>query len=457
MSYSEYFSKRTLRLLKRSGWYPGRSVPTDAFESLIASEGYYLNDTIRNFLQEFGGIVIHPPHIIRDNGTIKVSDSEPLFIAPLDLSFLPFPEHVYLCEDILHGETLIPIGVWYLANIFMSYSGQLYVETDFEFFIMSGTPYEAIEKICTNSKDENGNENAKLHEKIAYIGDDEIEFYGETKLNKNLQYILDRSPNSLIPFDTRVASNTNRRLYGLEMQFVCKTYTFDSSAERIVNFLKELTLLYPDWLPFYFTSAKSGKHRLISHSTVPSLHEMKEIIIDTTWHSCSETGQITCCNIGPNHENIGKMLEVHFQVCVGDNCNRSWVRFPPYYEDTKLITSKEFIKNVFGLFLKHWQPTMGLLLPSYPLIRRCVNNIMLVEGVGCFSYFSKEFGLLPKLPDWAKITSLDEGNYIQIADELPNYKNLTEFTNFVERLRELADIIYKWLPPAYKGAQDTNT
>ncbi|MDR1478477.1 MAG: SUKH-3 domain-containing protein [Planctomycetaceae bacterium] len=436
------FSDTTLCVLREAGWYPGRSVSTGTFEAYIASEGYYANDTIRDFLREFGGLTLVPPPFKSRNGE-RIINPDPLIIGTLYSGILPWSEEVSHGEDILHGETLIPIGYQNPAQIFMSYSGQIYAENVYKYYMLTGTPCEVIDKICSNTFiDKNG---SKLHKRIATVEDDKIEFFEDVQLSENLKYILERSITSLIPFNA-TASNNTRRLYGLEMKLECKTYAFDESAERIVNFLYDLVLLYPDWLPFYITSTKSSKHRSNPHGTIPSLQEMKEIMVDTSWHQSSGS-HITCCNIGLNHNNIGQMLEVCFQVCAEKDRNESWVRFPPCYDTTNLVTSKEFIINIFNLFLKHWQPRKVILFPSPSLTKRCIDN-MTLEDVGWFSYFFNGYGSLPKLPDWAKVISLsDHGNYIQVTDELPNYKNDAEFTDFAKKLLELSDIIGPWLRP----------
>jgi hypothetical protein len=433
------FSDTTLHVLGEAGWFPHRSVSTGMFEAHIARDGYYINDTIRDFLREFGGLTLTPPPLKIRNGKGRINSS-PIVIGSQSCS-LPFTSHVYWCEDILQGETLIPIGYHNPAEVFMSYSGQLYEENNYEFHMLAGTPREVINKICScTSIDE---KETKLHLKIATMSPDRIEFFEDIQLDKNLRCLLNRSPSDLIPYSAANMTNTLRRLYGLEMGFRCKTYTFDESVAKTVNLLHDLVLLYPDWLPFYITSAKSEKYRMAPFNTIPRSQEMKDIMVDTSWYQLLGS-QITLCDIGHNHSNIGKMLEIHLQLSKEDNNNCFWVRFPPCGEETKRITSKEFIKNIFELFMKHWQPLSGFLSPSIPLIKRYISDVL--YDVGWFSYFSEEYGSLPNLPDWVQVISLDgQGNYIQIMDELPDYNNVQEFTDFAQKMRELSDITGPWL------------
>ncbi|WP_328553968.1 SUKH-3 domain-containing protein [Streptomyces sp. NBC_00358] len=54
---SSRWSAETDRVLRRAGWFPGRSVPTDAWgRSLGERGGFEMHEGARRFLAEFGGL-----------------------------------------------------------------------------------------------------------------------------------------------------------------------------------------------------------------------------------------------------------------------------------------------------------------------------------------------------------------------------------------------------------------
>ncbi|MER7401828.1 SUKH-3 domain-containing protein [Streptomyces sp. NPDC000070] len=53
-------SPQTDEVLRRAGWRPGRSVPTDTWESILRERGSFVaHDAARRFLSEFGGLVTY--------------------------------------------------------------------------------------------------------------------------------------------------------------------------------------------------------------------------------------------------------------------------------------------------------------------------------------------------------------------------------------------------------------
>ncbi|MFI6852254.1 SUKH-3 domain-containing protein [Streptomyces sp. NPDC050416] len=54
------WSPRTEEVLRRAGWRPGRSVPTDTWESILRERGSFVDhDAARRFLSEFGGLMTY--------------------------------------------------------------------------------------------------------------------------------------------------------------------------------------------------------------------------------------------------------------------------------------------------------------------------------------------------------------------------------------------------------------
>ncbi|MGW8380860.1 SUKH-3 domain-containing protein [Streptomyces sp. ODS28] len=53
---AQRWSAETEGVLRRAGWYPGRSVSTHEWETALQQSGFEINEAARRFLAEFGGI-----------------------------------------------------------------------------------------------------------------------------------------------------------------------------------------------------------------------------------------------------------------------------------------------------------------------------------------------------------------------------------------------------------------
>jgi hypothetical protein len=49
-------SARTQAKLRQAGWYPGRQIDTQEYETVLRAEGYPVHQVVIAFLREFGGI-----------------------------------------------------------------------------------------------------------------------------------------------------------------------------------------------------------------------------------------------------------------------------------------------------------------------------------------------------------------------------------------------------------------
>ena len=150
------FSENTLRILEAAGWFPGRHVSTDDFEAYVRQENadceteYELapNDTIRNFLREFGGLTLTMHRTIpwvRANSFKDSVHTIPIGIPGIKISVFVDDE-----EKLLDGDKLYPISndddmLWY----FMSYSGKVYGRCGVTRFVEIGKDADSwIENIC---------------------------------------------------------------------------------------------------------------------------------------------------------------------------------------------------------------------------------------------------------------------------------------------------------------------
>ena len=96
-------------------------MPTNDFEKFLSKENFYINDTIRGFLSEFGGLCLEiyiPAPAIAENRCIPFGMlSNDLFMST---------DWMEEYEGALKNEKLVPIGIDHSLTIFMSYSGKFF-------------------------------------------------------------------------------------------------------------------------------------------------------------------------------------------------------------------------------------------------------------------------------------------------------------------------------------------
>ncbi|WP_432080228.1 SUKH-3 domain-containing protein [Streptomyces sp. WAC 04229] len=134
------WSAETARVLRASGWYPGRAVPTDTWESiLLETGGFELHDAARRFLAEFGALRV--PHR-------EPWDEMPWREFSLD-PLLAFWD-TEIIEDLSDraGTLLYPIGMRGRRNqhLAMAEDGAVYEGMD-DVWLLAATPDQAMERI----------------------------------------------------------------------------------------------------------------------------------------------------------------------------------------------------------------------------------------------------------------------------------------------------------------------
>jgi hypothetical protein len=156
------FSENTIRILKEAGWFPRRCISTDDFEQFISKIEFdpddiihiYLNDTVRNFLREFGELRLFISHLTpivsNDNTYVSYNNyTVEVSFGLLDNKLINESGWLEDYEKILNGEKLVPIGRHDIAVYFMSYSGKIYVGIKSRFLQITGDDYyAALENIC---------------------------------------------------------------------------------------------------------------------------------------------------------------------------------------------------------------------------------------------------------------------------------------------------------------------
>ncbi|MET9440132.1 SUKH-3 domain-containing protein [Streptomyces sp. NPDC006610] len=134
------WSAETERVLRAAGWYPGRAVPVDTWESVLHLHGEFgIHEAARAFLAEFGyvGIPYREPFSLMPSHEFRL---DPL-MALWDAEIL---------DDLGEraGTGLYPVGMRDRCNEYlaMAESGAVYAGMD-SVRLLAATPDEALEKL----------------------------------------------------------------------------------------------------------------------------------------------------------------------------------------------------------------------------------------------------------------------------------------------------------------------
>ncbi|MFH8895048.1 SUKH-3 domain-containing protein [Streptomyces coeruleorubidus] len=134
------WSEETDRVLRAGGWFPGRSVPTETWESILLQTGEFeIHDAARRFLTEFGAV--GAPHR-------EPWDSMPWLEFSLDPLLAIWDAEII--EDLAEraGVYLYPIGMRDRGNqhLAMAEDGSVYAGMD-DVWLLAATPDEAVQKL----------------------------------------------------------------------------------------------------------------------------------------------------------------------------------------------------------------------------------------------------------------------------------------------------------------------
>ncbi|SFD44058.1 SUKH-3 domain-containing protein [Streptomyces aidingensis] len=128
-------------MLRRSGWFPGRSVSTAQWEQVLREndEGFEANEAARRFLTEFGGLELNT------KGPGRTMARSPVRLDPL-VAKLDFEIFDFLSEEA--GTYLYPIGDAVQANQYlgMAENGAVYFGMDVV-ELLADTADEALDKL----------------------------------------------------------------------------------------------------------------------------------------------------------------------------------------------------------------------------------------------------------------------------------------------------------------------
>ncbi|WP_086563761.1 SUKH-3 domain-containing protein [Streptomyces africanus] len=136
------WSEEADRVLRAGGWFPGRSVPTQTWESILLQTGEFeIHDAARRFLAEFG--------------SVGVSYREPWDSMPwMEFSLDPLLAiwDAEIIDDLAEqaGVDLYPIGMRDRGNqhLAMAEDGSVYAGMD-SVWLLAPTPDEALQKLTS--------------------------------------------------------------------------------------------------------------------------------------------------------------------------------------------------------------------------------------------------------------------------------------------------------------------
>ena len=136
------WSEEADRVLRAGGWFPGRSVPTETWESVLLQTGEFeIHDAARRFLAEFGAVGV--PY--RDPW-----DAMPWMEFSLDPLLAFWDEEII--DDLAEqaGVDLYPIGMRDRGNQYlaMAEDGSVYAGMD-SVWLLAPTPDEALQRLAS--------------------------------------------------------------------------------------------------------------------------------------------------------------------------------------------------------------------------------------------------------------------------------------------------------------------
>ncbi len=136
-------NKEVEKSLKNAGWFSKRKFNISKYIEFLAADGYELNNTIKAFLEEFGGLRI----FFSDSNNINHTDNI-LFDAKYAAEGI-FPENIKLYEKRVNDK-LVVIGYVYDEHmvVVMSHKGKIYAGYDDTLVFLGDTGLVAIENVC---------------------------------------------------------------------------------------------------------------------------------------------------------------------------------------------------------------------------------------------------------------------------------------------------------------------
>jgi len=143
-------SDKIIAELKNSGWQPNRRINTDEIVKFLTDEGYILNLTVLEFIQNLGNLELYPP-AFRVEGKTDTMHFNPILAAEGI-----YPERVKEEYELRVGEPLVVVGAAYSEHLtlMLSHSGKLYGGYDSYLTLLGNSVVEALEGIFGRKESE---------------------------------------------------------------------------------------------------------------------------------------------------------------------------------------------------------------------------------------------------------------------------------------------------------------
>ncbi|MER7570301.1 SUKH-3 domain-containing protein [Streptomyces sp. NPDC126514] len=138
--HEQRWSAETDRVLRRTGWYPGRSVCTVEWENTLREHGgFEMHEAARRFLAEFGGL---------ESGERGPGKTMARMGFALDPTVAEWDDEIFDVLSEQAGADLYPIGAVDRRNHYLGIAsnGAVYVGMD-SVMLLAETADEALEKL----------------------------------------------------------------------------------------------------------------------------------------------------------------------------------------------------------------------------------------------------------------------------------------------------------------------
>jgi SUKH-3 immunity protein len=142
------FSKATRALLQKAGWHDERKIETAGYEEALRKRGYPVHNSVLQFLQNFGGLLVLHPH-----GRVPLEEDRFHFDASKAASSVDI-SRVLKDYNPRIGSPLCVIGQAFREYmvLLMDSDGRIYAGYDRVLVKVGDSPVEAIEALCTGKQ-----------------------------------------------------------------------------------------------------------------------------------------------------------------------------------------------------------------------------------------------------------------------------------------------------------------
>ena len=154
------FSEIVKKALVDSGWTPNRKVDIKHYEVALVKEGYEVSQILRDFLAQFGGLVLEQPHYVEPTPEeYKKYKYKPYETLHFDvIQEIGIPSEVQMDKeetyDLRAKDYLTPFGSAYDGHLglLMTPAGKIYGQYGTYFTLLGNDYVEMLENIYNRVK-----------------------------------------------------------------------------------------------------------------------------------------------------------------------------------------------------------------------------------------------------------------------------------------------------------------